>query len=133
VAAVAATFKHIKITITAREQSIDPPENSCGFNQKGVFHSDGMTNTLTGDRWAKLTVVPDGADTSFQPAGMATISGLGNGAYWEEGTHQVVVLVGRNVLQVIDEVPVDPGDFPDLATAYRRAALALAVKIVSRL
>jgi hypothetical protein len=133
VQAVAASFKHIKITVVSHMQSNDPPVNKCGFNQKGVFRSEGLTNTESGDRWAELAVVSNGADFAFEPSGNVAISGLGDGAYWERGTHQVVVRVGRNVLQVSDEVPVDPGAFPDITVAYRQAAQALATKIVSHL
>jgi hypothetical protein len=130
---VAATFKHIKITVTSHMQSNDPPVNECGFNQQGVFRSGGLRNTESGDRWAEVTVIANGAGFAFEPSGNVAISGLGDGAYWEQGTHQVVIRVGRNVLQVSDEVPVDPGAFADITVAYRQAAQALAAKVVSHL
>jgi hypothetical protein len=131
--AVAATFKDIRVTVTAHHHSTDPPEDICGFNQKGVFHSDGLAQSLSGDRWAQVTVVSSGASYAYEPAGNVAISGLGNGAYWEEGTHQVIVKEGQNVLKISDEVPGDPDMFPDLTTAYRQAAHPLAIKIVSHL
>ena len=58
---------------------------------------------------------------------------VGNGAYWDPGTDTVVVLVSRNVLQVVDDVPVNISIYPDLATARQQAATALAAKILSHL
>jgi hypothetical protein len=133
VTAVAATFKDIKITITAHTHKSEPPTNNCAFNQKGTFVSGGMTNTESGDRWAQLTVVSGGASYDYEPAGNVPITGLGDGAYWEQGTHQVVVREGQNILQVTDEVPVNVNDYSDITVAYRKAAQALAEKIVSHL
>jgi hypothetical protein len=89
------------------------------------------TNTSSGDHWAQLTVITGGASYAFNPAGNDTISGLGDGAYWDAGTHTVVIRQGQNVLQVIDEVPVNLSASPDLLAAYRQAAHALATKILS--
>ena len=89
------------------------------------------SNTSSGDHWAQLTVITGGASYAYNPAGNDTISGLGDGAYWDAGTHTVVIRKGQNVLQVIDEVPVNLSASPDLVTAYRQAAQALATKILS--
>ena len=128
---VAAAFPRDTVTIDGNLQHNTPPTNECGFNQKGVYTADGMTNTSSGDHWAELTVVTGGASYAFNPAGGDMISGLGDGAYWEAGTHTVVIRKGQNVLQVIDEVPVNLDASPDLVTAYRQAAQALATKILS--
>ena len=66
-------------------------------------------------------------------AGNDTINGLGDGAYWDAGTPTVVIRKDRNVLEVIDEVPVNLSASPDLVTGYRQAAQALAAKILSHL
>jgi len=79
----------------------------------------------------QLTVITGGASYAFNPAGNDTISGLGGGAYWDAGTHTVVIRKGQNVLQVIDEVPVNLSASPDLLAAYRQAAQALATKILN--
>ncbi|HEX9541658.1 MAG TPA: hypothetical protein VGA04_26140 [Streptosporangiaceae bacterium] len=129
--AVAAAFPSDTVTIDRNQQHNTPPASECGFNQKGVYTGNGMTNTSSGDHWAQLTVITGGASYAFNPAGNDTISGLGDGAYWDAGTHTVVIRKGQNVLQVIDEVPVNLSASPDLATAYRHAAQALATKILT--
>jgi hypothetical protein len=133
VLAVAATFRNVTITVDGHGQTNTPPTNDCGFNQKGVYTADGITNTLSGDHWATLTVVTGGASYAFGPNSGDTISGLGDGAYWDPGSHTVVIRTGQNVLQVVDEVPVNLNTNPDLVAAYRQAAQALAVKILSHL
>jgi hypothetical protein len=45
----------------------------------------------------------------------------------------VVVREGKNVLQVTDEIPVNVNDHADITVAYRKAAQALAEKIVGHL
>jgi hypothetical protein len=113
---VAATFHGSAISIDGHNEASQPPLNKCGFNQKGVSSSaDGMTTTLSGDQWAQLTVIADGNDIGdYSPDGPA-IHGLGNGAYWDPGRDTVVVLVSRNVFQVVDDVPVNISIYPDLA------------------
>jgi hypothetical protein len=134
VLAVAAAFPHDTIAIDGHEHSSDPPTNECSFNQKGVFTgSDGITVTLSGDHWAKLTVVTGGASYAFNPAEGTAVTGLGGGAYWTSGDHTVVIRHGRDVLQVVDEVPVNPDASPGLVAAYQQAARALATRILSRL
>jgi hypothetical protein len=44
-----------------------------------------------------------------------------------------VVLVGRNVFQVVDDVPVNIGVYPNLEAARQQAATDLAAKILSHL
>ncbi len=133
VLAVAATFPRDTITIDGHDQSSTPPTSECGYNQKGVFStSDGMDMTMSGDQWAQLTVVTGGAAYAFTPAGNAMIKGLGDGAYWDAGSNTVVVLVGQNVLQIVDDVPANVTSTPAVAAAYRQAAQGLAVKILSR-
>ena len=131
VMAVAAAFPHDTVTIDGNQQRNTPPASECGFNQKGVYTADGITNTSSGDHWALLTVIAGGASYAFNPAGNDTISGLGDGAYWDAGTHAIMIRTGQNILQVIDEVPVNLSASPDLAAAYRQAAQALATKILS--
>jgi hypothetical protein len=131
VMAVAAAFPRDTVTIDGHRQHNTPPASECGFNQQGVYTASGMTNTSSGDHWAQLTVITGGASYAFNPAGNDTISGLGDGAYWDVGTHTVVIRQGQNVLQVIDEVPVNLSASPDLLAAYRQAAHALATKILS--
>ena len=131
VMAVAAAFPRDTVTIDGHLQHNTPPASECGFNQEGVWTASGMTNTSSGDHWAELTVITGGASYAFNPAGNDTISGLGDGAYWDAGTHTVVIRQGQNVLQVIDEVPVNLSASPDLLAAYRQSAQALANKILS--
>ena len=131
VMAVAAAFPRDTVTIDGHQQHNTPPASECGFNQEGVYSASGMTNTSSGDHWAQLTVITGGVSYAFNPSGNDTISGLGDGAYWDAGTHTVVIRQGRNVLQVIDEVPVNLSASPDLLAAYRQAARALATKILS--
>jgi len=134
VLAVAATFPHDTITIDGHSQHSEAPTSECGFNQKGVFpQGDGITMTLSGDQWASLTVVSGGADYAFNPTAGQVINGLGDGAYWDPGSNIVVVRVGRDVLQVVDNVPANAGSTPAVAVAYRRAAQALAAKILARM
>ena len=78
--AVAATFPKITITIDGHEQNSTPPTNACAFNQKGVYTAGGLTSTSSGDQWAKLTVITDGASYAFDPQAIDQISGLGDGA-----------------------------------------------------
>lgn len=59
------------------------------------------------------------------------IHGLGDGAYWDVGRDTVVVLVGRNVFEVVDDVPANIDIYPDVAGARLQAATALAGKILS--
>ena len=134
VLAVAATFRGSTITIDGHSQVSQPPLDKCGFNQKGVSASaDGMTTTLSGDQWAQLTVIADGNDIGdYSPDG-PVIHGMGNGAYWDPGRDTVVVLVSRNVFEVVDDVPVNLSVYPDLAAARQQAATALAAKILSHL
>jgi hypothetical protein len=67
--------------------------------------SDGITSTLSGDQWAQLTVIADGNNIGdYSPDG-PVIHGLGNGAYWDPGRGTLVILVGRNVFEVVDDVP----------------------------
>jgi hypothetical protein len=134
VLAVAATFHGTTITIDGHTQASQPPLNKCGFNQKGVFaDSDGITSTLSGDQWAQLTVIADGNDIGdYSPDG-PVIHGLGNGAYWDQGRDTVVVLVGRNVFEVVDDVPANLNTYPDIVAARQQAATALAARILSHL
>jgi len=134
VLAVAATFRGAAISIDGHSQASQPPLSKCGFNQKGVSASgDGITTTLSGDQWAQLTVISDGNDIGdYSPDG-PVIHGLGNGAYWDPGTDTVVVLVNRNVFQVVDDVPANISIYPDVAAARQQAATALAAKILSHL
>ena len=133
VLAVSATFRGATISIDGHTQASQPPLDKCGFNQKGVFSSDGMTTTLSGDQWAQLTVIADGNNIGdYSPDG-PVIHGLGNGAYWDPGTDTVVVLVSGNVFQVVDDVPVNISVYPDLAAARQQAATALASKILSHM
>ena len=123
-------FPRETVTIDGHQHNT-PPASECGFNQEGVYSASGMTNTSSGDHWAQLTVITGGVSYAFNPSGNDTISGLGDGAYWDAGTHTLVIRQGRNVLQVIDEVPVNLSASPDLLAAYRQAAHALATKILS--
>jgi len=133
VLAVAATFRGSTISIDGHSQASQPPLDKCGFNQKGVSASDGITTTLSGDQWAQLTVIADGNDIGdYSPDG-PVIHGLGNGAYWDPGRDTVVVLVSRNVFEVVDDVPVNLSVYPDLAAARQQAATALTAKILSHL
>lgn len=130
---VATTFHGATISIDGHSQASQPPLNKCGFNQKGVFSSGGGTSTLSGDEWALLTVIADGYDIGdYMPDG-PVIHGLANGAYWEPGTDTVVVLVGKNVFQVVDDVPVNLDVYPNLAVVRQQAATALAAKILSHM
>jgi len=98
-----------------------------------VSTSGGMTTTLSGDQWAQLTVIADGNNIGdYRPDGPA-IHGLGHGAYWDPGSDTVVVLVGQNVFQVVDDVPVNISVYPNLDAAREQAATALAAKILSHL
>ena len=134
VLAVAATFRGTTISIDGQNQASQPPLSKCGFNQKGVFaDGGGITSTLTGDQWAQLTVISDGNDIGdYSPEG-PVIHGLGNGAYWDPGIGTVVVLVGRNVFQVVDDVPANINIYPDVAAARQQAATALAARILSHM
>ena len=133
VLAVAATFRGSTITVDGHTQSSQSPLNACGFNQKGVSTSDGITTTLSGDQWAQLTVIADGNNIGdYSPDGSA-IHALGHGAYWDPGSDTVVILVGQNVFQVVDDVPVNFSIYPNLDAARQRAATALAAKILSHL
>ena len=130
---VAAAFRGATITVDGHTRSSQPPLNACGFNQKGVSSSGGMTTTLSGDQWAQLTVIADGNDIGdYSPDGPA-IHGLGHGAYWDPGSDTIVILVGRNVFQVVDDVPVNISVYPNLDAAREQAATALAAKILSHL
>jgi hypothetical protein len=131
---VATTFHGGTISIDGHSQASQPPLNKCGFNQKGVFSSgDGITSTLSGDEWALLTVIADGDDLGdYMPDG-PLIHGLADGAYWDPGSDTVVVLVGKNVFQVVDDVPVNINVYPSLAAARQQAATALAAKILSHM
>jgi hypothetical protein len=135
VLAVAATFRDSTITIDGHSQVSQPPLDKCGFNQKGVSTSaDGITTTLSGDQWAQLNVIADGNDIGdWNPGDGPAIHGLGNGAYWDPGRDTVVVLVSGNVLEVVDDVPVNLSVYPDLAAARQQAATALAAKILSHM
>lgn len=134
VLAVAATFPHDTITIDGHSQHSEAPTSECGYNQKGVFPSgDGITMTLSGDQWASLTVVSGGADYAFNPTAGQVINGLGDGAYWDPGSNTVVVRVGRDVLRVSDNVPANAKSTGAVGAAYRRAAQALAAKILARM
>ena len=135
VLAVAATFRGTTITIDGHSQVSQPPLNKCAFNQKGVFDSGGgITSTLSGDQWAQLNVIADGNDIGdWNPKDGPVIHGLGNGAYWDPGRETVVVLVGRNVFEIVDDVPANIDIYPDLAAARQQAATALAAKILSHL
>jgi len=133
VLAVAATFRGSTITVDGHTQSSQSPLNACGFNQKGVSTSDGITTTLSGDQWAQLTVIADGNNIGdYSPDGSA-IHALGHGAYWDPGSDTVVILVGQNVFQVVDDVPVNLSIYPNLDAARQQAATALAAKILSHL
>ena len=102
---MAATFRGSTITIDGHSQVRQPPLSKCGFNQKGVSASaDGITTTLSGDQWAPLNVIADGNNIGdYRPDG-PVIHGLGDGAYWDPGRDTVVVLVSRNVFEVVDDV-----------------------------
>jgi hypothetical protein len=98
-----------------------------------VSTSGGMTTTLSGDQWAQLTVIADGNNIGdYRPDGPA-IHGLGHGAYWDPGSDTIVILVGRNVFQVVDDVPVNISVYPNLDAAREQAATALAAKILGHL
>ena len=116
VLAVAATFPRDTITIDGHSQKNEPPTSECGYNQKGVFAptSDGITTSLTGDQWAELTVIAGGAAYAYDLPSHSAIAGLGDGAYWDAGSNTVVVKVGQNILQVIDDVPANTGSLPAL-------------------
>ena len=133
VLAVAAMFRGSTITIDGHSQASQPPLDKCGFNQKGVSSSaDGITSTLSGDQWAQLNVIADGNDIGdYNPKDGPAVHGLGDGAYWDPGRDTVVVLVGRNVFEVVDDVPVNIDVYPDLAATRKQAATALAAKILS--
>jgi hypothetical protein len=134
VLAVAATFPHDTVTIDGHSQHNEAPTSECGYNQKGVFPSGGgITTTLSGDQWATLTVVSGGADYAFSPTAGQAINGLGDGAYWDSGSNTVVVRVGRDVLQVVDNVPASAGSTAAVGAAYRQAAQALAAHILARM
>ena len=49
------------------------------------------------------------------------------------GANTVVVRMGQNVLQVVDNVPANVDSTPAAGAAYRRAAQALAAKILSHM
>jgi hypothetical protein len=133
VLAVAATFRETTITLDGHARSSQPPLNLCSFNQKGVYTSGDDTMTLSGDQWAQLTVIADGNNIGdYNPDGPA-IHGLGHGAYWDPGSDTVVILVGQNVFQVVDDVPVNLNVYPNLGAAREQAATALAAKILSHL
>ena len=132
VLAVAAMFPGAKITIDGHHRHSEPPTNECGFNQKGVLTGQDPVVTLSGDQWASLTVVTGGAAYDYNPSG-DTIGGLGDGAYWDAGANTVVVRVGRNVLNVVDNVPAGAGSTGLVAANYRKAATELAAKILSHL
>jgi hypothetical protein len=134
VLAVAATFPRDTITIDGHSQHSEAPTSECGYNQKGVFpQGGGITMTLSGDQWASLTVVSGGADYAFNPTAGQAINGLGDGAYWDPGSNTVVVRMGRDVLQVVDNVPANANSTGAVGAAYRRAAQALAAKILARM
>jgi hypothetical protein len=133
VLAVAATFPHVTITIDGHQKDSTPPTNECGYNQKGVYTGADSGMTINGDQWAQLTVVTGGSAYEFDPPGNGLIKGLGNGAYWEAGSNTVVVLVGQNVLQVVDNVPANVNSTGAVGAAYRQAAQALAAKILSHI
>jgi hypothetical protein len=44
-----------------------------------------------------------------------------------------VVLVGRNVFEVVDDVPANLNVYPDIPAARKQAATALAAKILSHM
>jgi hypothetical protein len=134
VLAVAATFRQTTISIDGHTQASQPPLDKCGFNQKGVFaDGDGITSTLSGDQWAQLTVIADGNNIGdYSPDG-PVVHGLASGAYWDPGRDTLVVLVGQNVFEVVDDVPVNLNVYPDLAAARQQAATALAAKILSHM
>jgi hypothetical protein len=73
------------------------------------------------------------ASYAFDPPGNGTIKGLGNGAYWDAGTSTVVVLVDQSVLQVTDNVAANINSTGAVGAAYRKAAQALAAKILSHI
>ena len=133
VLAVAATFRDTTITIDGHSQNNQPPLNQCGYNQKGVFASGGITTTLSGDMWATLSVIANGNNIGdYSPDGPA-IHDLGSGAYWDPGSDTVVILAGQNVLQVVDDVPVNGDVYTDLAATRQRAATALAARILGHM
>jgi hypothetical protein len=134
VLAVAATFRDTTITIDGHSQDSQSPLNQCGYKQKGVFVTNGITVTLSGDMWATLNVIANGNNIGdWSPADGPAIHGLGNGAYWDPGSDTVVVLVGQNVLQVVDDVPVNNDAYPDLPATRQKAATALAAKILGHM
>ncbi len=133
VLAVAATFRGSTITIDGHAHSSQAPLNLCGFNQKGVSTSDDATVTLSGDQWAQLTVIADGNNIGDYSPDDPAIHGLGNGAYWDPGSDAVVVLVGQNVFQIVDDVPVNISLYPNLDAARQQAATAIAAKILSHM
>jgi hypothetical protein len=133
VLAVAATVPRDTITIDGHQHDFPSQTNECGYNQKGVYTANGMTSTLSGDSWARLTIVTGGASYAFDSAGNDAISGLGDGAYWDAGSNIVVIRKGQNVLQVSDEVPAHVSSTTELTAAYRKAAQALAARILSRM
>jgi hypothetical protein len=133
VLAVAGTFKQTTITIDGHKEHSEPPTEDCGFNQKGVYKHEDMTITSAGDSWAKVTVVAGGAAFEYEPGSYEVIAGLGDGAYFDPNSGTVVVLAGNDVLQILDQVPVNQDVYPDLKAAYRQAAQALAQKVVAHL
>ncbi len=54
-----------------------------------------------------------------------------SGLSWDPGADTLVVLVGQNVFQVVDDVPANINIYPDIAAARQQAATALAAKILS--
>jgi len=122
-------------TITVADQGQPGPEqgvNSCFYLQKGYFtESDGSHSALLSGAGASLTYIQGGADYDYSPRSGSPITGLGDGAYWDDGSNRVVVRKGSDVLQVSDVIPVDAAS--DLKVSYQKASTLLAGKILAHL
>ena len=135
VVAVAQSFMTSGTTITVADQGQAGSEqgvNSCFYVEKGYFaEPDGSQSALLSGAGASLTYVQGAADYDFSPRSGSPISGLGDGAYWDDGANRVVVRKGADVLQVSDVVPV--GAASDLKVSYRKASTLLAARILGHL
>ena len=135
VVAVAQSFMSSGTTITVADQGQPGPEqgvNSCFYLEKGYFReSDGSQSALLSGAGASLTYVQGGADYDYSPRSGSPISGLGDGAYWDDGANRVVVRKGSDVLQVSDVIPVN--GVSDLKVPYRKASTLLAARILGHL
>lgn len=134
VLAVAQVFMNSSSTIVVADQGQPGTEqgvNSCFYLEKGYFtESDGSQSAELSGAGASLTYIRD-ALYDYSPRGQPPISGLGDGAYWDDGTNTVVVRKGSDVLQVSDVIPVN--GLSDLKVPYQKASTLLAAKILAHL